>query len=182
MVAMADVFESITSGEVRDLKRILKADPDAASERNADGISALMIALYDRKHEHANVLLACVDPDTFEAAALGRTDRVKDVDAWSADGFTPLHLAAFFGQRETVARLLELGADANAVARNKSAVRPLHSAVVRPDLDLVRRLLEAGADVNAKQDGGWTALAAATQHGNDALTALLREFGATSAS
>ena len=40
------------------------------------------------------------------------------LNAYSYDGWTPLHLAAFFGQRAAVERLMAAGADLNAVSRN----------------------------------------------------------------
>ena len=47
------------------------------------------------------------------------------------DGFTPLHLAAFFGRLEAAALLVDRGADLEAPSRNPRfpSVRPLHSAI-----------------------------------------------------
>lgn len=132
------------------------------------------------------VLAAGADLDLFEAAALGRADRVRalcrshpgDIGAWSWDGFTALHLAAFFGTPEVVAILLARGADPAARSRNDMAVQPLHSAVARGKVESARMLLAAGADPDARQHGGWTALQAAAARGDDALVALLLGAGA----
>src|SRR5687767_14265468 len=101
-------------------------------------MSAILDALYAGRHEEVEQLLAS-DPelDVFEAAALGRTYRVVELveaDPTSAgafrepDGFTPLHLAAYFGGPVVVRALLEAGVDPDPPARNAAGMRPLHSA------------------------------------------------------
>ena len=126
--------------------------------------------------------------DLFEAAALGEADRVREllaqdpnaVRALSPDGFTPLHLAAFFGRVETVDALLRHQAPLETYAEASFApVTPLGSAAAAGMTDVVRALLDAGADANARgRDGGFTALHAAAQGGNVALAQLLLERGA----
>ncbi len=124
--------------------------------------------------------------DIFEAAAMGKRERVKELvraqpelmRAWSPDGFIALHLAAFLGQPEMVALLLEHGAAVNATARNPMKVMPLHSAVASRKLKSVELLLEHGAEVNAQQQGGWTALHAAAHHGDVETAKILLAKGA----
>ena len=82
-----------------------------------------------------------------------------------ADGFTALHLAAFFGGAAVARRLLDAGADPDAVARNPMAVRPLHSAVAGGQVEVALALIAAGADVGARQRHGWTPLHGAAQAG-----------------
>jgi ankyrin repeat protein len=125
--------------------------------------------------------------DLFEAAAIpgaepeGAALLAADpgqATAFSADGFTALHLAAFFGNATMAARLLEAGADANAEARNGSRLRPIHSAAAGRCLEISRLLLAASADPNARQQGGFTPLHAAAQNGDRPLIDLLLEHGA----
>ena len=93
-------------------------------------------ALYQGQRDLARRLADEADGLTLaEAAALDEVDRVRelldeggDVDARTPDGFTPLHLAAFFGAPRVAALLLEHGADAGATADNPMRVQPLHSA------------------------------------------------------
>ena len=125
--------------------------------------------------------------DIFEAAALGLTYRITELlaadptlaSAWSDDGFTALHLAAFFGGPVAVKALLGAGADPNAVARNAMEVQPLHSATAAGgtgDVEAARLLLEAGADPAARQQGGFTPMDAAQHAGNTAMIDLLAGY------
>ena len=77
--------------------------------------------------------------DVFEAAALRRLDPLerllkrspKRATAFSKDGFTALHLAAYFGRPEAARLLLERGADVHARSGNSrlpTVKSPLHSA------------------------------------------------------
>ena len=155
-------------------------------------VSPILRARYEGRDDDLAALLA-QDPelDVFEAAAVGRTDRLRElldadprlVAAWSPDGFTPLHLAAYFGQVDAVRVLLGRDAAHDAVARNELAVQPLNSAaasqVAEARVAVARRLLDAGADPNAQLTGGFRPLDAALQNGDDELAALLRERGGT---
>lgn len=181
------VFDAIQSGDVERVRAVLRADPAQASRRDGNGVSAVLNAQYRRRADLVEVVLeAGPELDVFDAAALGRSQRLRQlldeepdrVRSWSGDGFTPLHLAAFFGQPEAVALLLERGADVAAVARNPMQVQPLHSAVAGRDVESARLLLAAGADPDARQHGGWTPLMAARQHDDGEVERLLLDYGA----
>ena len=124
--------------------------------------------------------------DAFAAAALGLADQLRQrlagdpslATARTADGFTALHLAAFFGTPAAVAVLLEAGADPASVAANPMRVTPLHSALAGGGAEHAALLLEAGAPVDARQAGGFTALHAAARHGDARLVGLLLDHGA----
>jgi ankyrin repeat protein len=150
-------------------------------------LSPAMLALYRGETAEAQRLLSA-DPNVFEAAAFGRVDRLRELldgepalaVAFSGDGFTALHLAAFFGHPEAVLLLLERGADVNAVATNAQIgpVQPLHSAAAADQLECARLLVEHDAEVTARQAGGFTALHAAAQNRNVELARLLLAAGA----
>ena len=183
------IFDAIGAGDVDQVRSLLRADPTLANRRcPASGVSAVLSARYRHRMDLVEAVLeARPELDGFDAAGLGRVDRLRELlDAdpeaarsWSTDGFTPLHLAAFFGQPAVVALLLERGADVGAVARNPMQVQPLHSAVAGRDLESVRLLLAAGADPDARQHGGWTPLMAARQHGDTEVERLLLDYGAS---
>jgi ankyrin repeat protein len=154
------------------------------------GISELMQALYRGETERVSELRgAHLELDVFEAAALGDVPQLRTlldadpalVGAWSADGFTPLHFAAFFGHPDAASLLIERGADLEVPARNEEiagAARPLHSATAAGRREVCAVLLEAGADVNARQHAGYTPLLEAAQLGDSRLVELLLEHGA----
>ena len=183
----ATVFEAIRAGDVDGIRALLRADPSVAGARDEKGLSAIRFARYRGRADLAELLLdARPELDVFDAATVGETARLSElleadqslVTAYSGDGFTPLHLAVFFGHVEAAQLLLERGAEANARAANEMRVMPLHSAVAADDLASVRVLLEHGADVNETSHEGWTPLHGAAQHGNEELVELLLSKGA----
>ena len=102
----SDVFDAIQRGDLEGLQQVLSRDPTSAARRNAEGYSALVVARYARRMDMVRLLLAAHPPlDVFEAAMLGEIDRLRSLlqespglaAAWSADGFTALHLAASYG-------------------------------------------------------------------------------------
>src|SRR5690349_22893099 len=101
-----------------DLAERLAADPSLANARDDHGVSALLLAVYHRRPEARDALLAAgAEVGPLEAAALGDVAKL-DVNARGGDGFTPLHLAAFFGGAQAVRALLAAGADPDADAEN----------------------------------------------------------------
>jgi uncharacterized protein len=166
-----------------DFPALLREHPELATATDEHGVSALLLALYHRKPEARDALLAAGAPvGPLEAAALGDVEKLAgaDLSIRGGDGFTPLHLAAFFGGAEAVRAILATGADPNADAENTFHVRPIHSAVAVGDHASAQALLEAGADPNVEQEGGYTPLTAAIQHRDTEMEALLRRHGAVS--
>ncbi len=182
-----NVIESVRAGDAERLRALIAADPAAAGARDPGGVSALMTALYIGRADLARILEEAGRPlDVFEAAALGREERLRALldgqpslaTARSADGFTALHLAAFFGREGAAALLLERGADPDAAALNPMRVTPLHSAVATRRHAIARRLLERGANPNARQQEGWTPLHGAAHEGEAETVELLLRHGA----
>lgn len=190
MARKTTIFDAIESGSASRVKRFLTLHPEAIAERNDEGQSPLMAALYAGEPAVVQALLdRGAAPSHFEAAALGDVELLarqlrrsrKRATAYSKDGFTALHYAAFFGHPEAVRLLLDHGADIEAESRNRKLplARPLHVAVAgRRPLEVATVLLDAGADPNSTQAGGWTALHSAALHGNLPLVQLLLAKGA----
>jgi ankyrin repeat protein len=175
MATTDDLFTALEAGEPEAVRALLATEPDLAAARDGDGVSALMHALYRGHREAAEVVASSLPAlDVFEAAALDRADeltRLVGADpslaaAWSADGFTALHFAAFFGGGAAASALLAAGADPNLRSRNDFEVMPIHSAVAGRHGDVVAALLDAGADPNVRQRHGWTPIHGAAEHGD----------------
>lgn len=178
---------ALLDGDLQPLVDLLGEQPALAGARDADGVSLALQARYRGRLDAVDAVLAAGPPiDVFDAAGLGRTERLRallDEDpslatAVSGDGFTALHLAAFFGHADAARLLLDAGADPAAVAANPMAVQPLHSAVAGRHGDVAEMLLERGAPAGARQHGGFTPLHAAAQHGDDRLVDRLLAAGA----
>ena len=136
----------MASGDLDQITQELDREATLALARNEQGVSAPMLALYHRKPAAADLLAsrkeAMESLDVFEAAAFGRVDLLEALlsrdpgkaNAFSADGFFPLGLAAFFGYEPAVAVLLARGADPNLAARNAMKVTAIHAAAAAQPL------------------------------------------------
>lgn len=149
------IFELIAAGDKDGLCELLDARPEKAGERNDEGLSPVLAALYRGERELVDPILDA-NPllDVFDSAAVGRTrglqalleDDPSLVSSWSPDGFTPLHLAAYFGEEDAAKELLERGADPSVVSRHAEIrVAPIQSAAAGEHDEIVRLLLEHGA-------------------------------------
>jgi ankyrin repeat protein len=164
---------AITAGDERTVHQLLEREPALARERE-NGLSAVLLAAYYKQAGVAEALLEVRGPaDLFEASALGMDERVHELVGWdpravlsrSADGFTALHLAAYFAHPSAVRLLLEHDADVEDVADNATRVRQLHSGVAGRNVDVVEALLSAGAELEARQQDGFTPLMGAAAGG-----------------
>ena len=181
------LFDAIKRGDTAGARSLVDQDPALLESADAEGISAVLLAVYHGQKEILHDLLARNPRLTiFEASAAGQSERVREwvsrdpglALTYSPDGYTALGLASFFGHLEIVTLLLGRGADVNVVSRNDMAVRPLHSAAAGRHLAVAQVLLAHGADVHAKSHGGWTALHSAADHGQIEFIRLLIEHGA----
>jgi uncharacterized protein len=117
---------------------------------------------------------------------------VPQVEAWLkehhdelnhpiSDGFSLLHVACMFGQRNLVTFLLGRHALVNQNADNKSKATPLHlAAAFREEVTaaaICEKLIENGAELNAKDADGQTALHHAVARGSLLLVATMIEAG-----
>jgi len=141
--------------------------------------------LYRGNRPAAAALARERDLTVFEAAALGALEALIErceedpsrVSAYAEDGWTPLHLAAFFGNLEIARELLRRHAVVDARSLNGN-VTPLQSACAGDHPLVASLLIAAGADVHAKQDSGHTALDSARRNGNAEIVEVLVTAGA----
>jgi hypothetical protein len=167
-----DFVRHVVSGDIGDVARCLAASPSLATTP-ADVGATRQVASTFFFSEIAHYLYAG-DTALHMAAAAFRRPAAELLVAHGANcrarnrrGAEPLHYAADANhwdptaQAETIAYLLSVGADPNALDR--SGVAPLHRAVRTRSLLAVRALLDGGANPRAPNKAGSTPLHLAVQ-------------------
>jgi len=189
--SIQEFFQAIRYGDETAVASMLAADGALLRAKNEGGADAFIAAKYSRQERVASLLLEemsrrGIELDIFGSSVAGDETRAAQLlaahptvaSSYSPDGWTPLHLAAFFGHARLAKLLLEHGADVHARSRNALDNEPIHAAAAGRKADVIAVLLEYGADVNARQHGGWTPLHAASQNGDENLVRLLMAHGA----
>lgn len=181
------LFAAVRARDVAQVAALLDADPALVNTRDAGNLSPVVVATYWGQREMVDLLVARgAELELHAAAALGLTERVagmldadpEAVNRHSADGWTPLALAAYFGQADTATLLLQRGADHALPSINAMRNQPLHAAVAGKRCELVALLLRAGADHGARDYNGWTPLNLAAHEGPPQTVGLLLDAGA----
>lgn len=178
-----EIFQAIHENNRDKVAQLVAANPVLARARNEAGVSAVMQARYESRMEIVELLRhAAGELDIFEAATLGDLSRLRALlandpglaMAFSNDGFTALHQAAFFGQPAAVEVLLLHAPDVNAISRNAMKVAVINAAAASRNAEVVKLVLRAGADPDTQQPMGYTALhSAAANNSIDMVRALL---------
>jgi hypothetical protein len=178
----------VRGGATADVAAAVEEDSSLVTLRDAQGVSVFLWSIYSRQPLIRDFLLSRLPSlDIFECSALGDCDRLELllrqepmlIHESSADGWSPLHLAAAFGGPEATRLLLSHGAHVHRFSRNPMHNQPLHACIaLSQDLETVRILLAQGADVNMEQAGGYTPLHQAAAAGQEELTRMLLEAGA----
>nr|XP_019955661.1 PREDICTED: ankyrin-2 isoform X2 [Paralichthys olivaceus] len=183
-----------------DVVRYLLENGGNQSTATEDGFTPLAIALQQGHNQVVSVLLendtkgkvrlpalhiAARKDDTKSAALLLQNDHNADVQSKmmvnrttenGKSGFTPLHIAAHYGNVNVATLLLNRGAAVDFTARN--GITPLHVASKRGNTNMVRLLLDRGSQIDAKTRDGLTPLHCAARSGHDTAVEVLLERGA----
>ncbi|KAM4619223.1 ankyrin repeat domain-containing protein 27 isoform 2-T2 [Polymixia lowei] len=158
------LLRAVADGDVEMVRYLLEWVDEDEEEEEGGGVSPQPLLCHP----------LCQCPDcaprqklaSLQASGLG-------VNSSSADGFTPLHVAALHGHTALVSLLTRHGANIN--ARNSQSATPLHLASQNSHTQVVRSLLEGNAKLNKKDHFGNTALIHACLKGHmDTVTTLLQ--------
>lgn len=181
-----ELWEAVKAKDLERTKALIAREPALVDARNEKGEPAVLSAIYLGAWEIADFLIRSgATLDLFSAAAAGNSVILPaliaergNANVFAPDGWTPLHLTAFFGHVDAARLLIEAGADVHAVSKNPTANTPLHAASTRGHLDVIELLLANGADVNRQGGGGYTPLHLAAGSRNPDTVAFLLERGA----
>ncbi|XP_017601780.1 PREDICTED: ankyrin-3 isoform X25 [Corvus brachyrhynchos] len=162
-----------------------------------DGFTPLAVALQQGHDQVVSLLLendtkgkvrlpalhiAARKDDTKAAALLLQNDHNADVESkmmvnrTTESGFTPLHIAAHYGNINVATLLLNRGAAVDFTARND--ITPLHVASKRGNANMVKLLLDRGAKIDAKTRDGLTPLHCGARSGHEQVVEMLLDRGA----
>lgn len=184
---MENLVQALKQGQIEEIKALVQAQPDLLEQKTEQGISLITLAAYHQKKDLVQFLANLKSElSLYEAIIVGQTESVKLwinqntdlINAYSADGFSPLGLACFFNQMSIVQWLIDKGAKVNQASNNTMKVAPIHSAVAIQNVAMVALLLENGANVNIQQTQGVTALHSAAHRGQVPMVKLLLKHGA----
>uniref|UniRef100_A0AAY4EWJ1 Ankyrin 3a n=1 Tax=Denticeps clupeoides TaxID=299321 RepID=A0AAY4EWJ1_9TELE len=163
----------------------------------SDGFTPLAVALQQGHDQVVSLLLendtkgkvrlpalhiAARKDDTKSAALLLQNDHNADVESkmmvnrTTESGFTPLHIAAHYGNINVATLLLNRGAAVDFMARND--ITPLHVAAKRGNSNMVKLLLDRGAKIEAKTKDGLTPLHCGARSGHEQVMEMLLDRGA----
>jgi uncharacterized protein len=190
MSTVSPLMLAIQNRDLAAAKAALERDAAQATTALPGGLSPLLFALYNGAAEIAGLLRGFRTPDVFECAALDDAPAVARLVLHdptlrvqhSVDGWTPLHLAAFFGSRDAALVLVALGAPLEARSENPMKNTPLHAAIAGAGGEqLAPLLLALGADPLVVGGSGVDALHLAASRGFEALCRLLIARGANRA-
>lgn len=180
-------FDSIRAGDLAAVQAQLDRDPSLASTQNEAGVSAVLFSVYNGRREIRDLLLA---RGAFlrlpDAVSVGNLARVRELlasdganaNAFSADGFPVVALAAVFGHLEVVRYLASRGADIDAVSTNGTGYTALTGAVAGGHTAIVNWLLQHGANANYRYAAGYAPLLTASANGHLEIVKLLLAHGA----
>ncbi|MGH7523366.1 MAG: ankyrin repeat domain-containing protein [Gemmatimonadales bacterium] len=180
---LEDLLDACRRNDLERVRALVTADPTLLTRQASTGETPLLAALYHRSGETVSWLREQRWPRSiFEAAAIDDVAGLEQIiavdpagaDTYSRDGWTPLHLAAFFGSAGAADLLLSHGADPRRIARNAMANTPLHAALAAKRLALVDLLLQRGADPSI-ECAGYTPMEIAQAGTFDAAVPLLQQ-------
>ncbi|XP_058882472.1 ankyrin-3-like isoform X36 [Acipenser ruthenus] len=162
-----------------------------------DGFTPLAVALQQGHDQVVSLLLendtkgkvrlpalhiAARKDDTKAAALLLQSDHNADVESkmvvnrTTESGFTPLHIAAHYGNINVATLLLNRGAAVDFTARND--ITPLHVASKRGNGNMLKLLLERGSKIDARTKDGLTPLHCGARSGHEQVVEMLLDRGA----
>jgi ankyrin repeat protein len=172
-MSFQDIKKAIKKDKLKDVKKLVEADPAIVNIQNSDGETPLFVAVHE---EHPEIVTYLIENGA-------------DVNHKSTkDGWTVLHIACFLKNAEIVNILLDNNVDIN-VTSNTGAT-PLylvceHGSHNEMSIDIIYDLILAAEElgvlaqyINKKEEHGYFPLYVACKNGDNDIVELLLEKGA----
>ena len=172
-MSFTDIKKAIKKDKLKDVKKLVEADPAIVNIQNSDGETPLFVAVHE---EHPEIVTYLIENGA-------------DVNHKSTkDGWTVLHIACFLKNAEIVNILLDNNVDIN-VTSNTGAT-PLylvceHGSHNEMSIDIIYDLILAAEElgvlaqyINKKEEHGYFPLYVACKNGDNDIVELLLEKGA----
>jgi ankyrin repeat protein len=172
-MSFTDIKKAIKKDKLKDVKKLVEADPAIVNITNSDGETPLFVAVHE---EHPEIVTYLIENGA-------------DVNHKSTkDGWTVLHIACFLKNAEIVNILLDNNVDIN-VTSNTGAT-PLylvckHGSHNEMSIDIIYDLILAAEElgvlaeyINKKEEHGYFPLYVACKNGDNDIVELLLEKGA----
>jgi ankyrin repeat protein len=184
----SELLAAVKAKDAASVQALLEQDPTLLRSWSEGGDTPVLLSAYYGAQDVTKLLLQHnANLSFFEAAAVGELPRLRQLravqpellHAYSHDGWTALHLAAFFGHAEVAAHLLSQGADPNRLSRNNMGNLPLHSALAGRRFDVAQMLIERGTRPTIADAAGWTPLHHAAYTGRAQIVEMLLARGAS---
>ncbi|EUB63876.1 Ankyrin-2 [Echinococcus granulosus] len=115
--------------------------------------------------------------DDVHAVSLLLANNDVNVNHASARGFTPLHIAARYGNLKVARLLINNGAEVNCCA--KDSITPLHLSAKWGKVEMTQLLIDKGAQLDARTRDGLTPMHTAARSGHTNVVQVLLNAGAS---
>merc|ERR1740117_296042 len=148
-MAGVKIFPSVINGDVTNVDRSIKQEPECIHERTEKGQTPLHVAAEDGS-----------DKARWMMNSLLRAG--SDVQATDSKGRTPLHAATRHNRIENMQLLVENGARIE--TEDMKGDRSLHMAAAKGHMDALKQLVEFGSDLSTTNAAGKTPFVIAQEH------------------
>lgn len=149
--------DMIKNGDQSMVIDYLRQEPMLMLSKDNEGRSLFYYAIaYERFDIIEFFISKNYQPDLIEYACLGSTEKVvktindqpEQMHTYSPDGWSILHIAAYYGHVSLLIKLIDLGMDIHTISKNAHRQEAIHSASAGNQKKAISCLLKHGAKID----------------------------------